>query len=76
MFVRYHHRVNKPLILPALIVISELPPESFFEQQSLVAEDSTNVLGTRLTPGKPAFPVKRIDAEATTVACPFIGLGT
>lgn len=74
MLIRYHQGVNKSLILPAFIVISELPPESFFEQQSLIAEDPSNSLGTRLTPGESAFPVKRVDAEAATVARPLVSL--
>ena len=74
--VWYHQCVHKPLVLPPLIVISELPPETFSYQNSLVTDDPTYPLGTRHALFKHAFPVKRVDTETATVACPFVPLGS
>ena len=74
--VWYHQCVHKPLVHPPLIVISELPPETFSYQNSLVTDDPTYPLGTRHALFKHAFPVKRVDTETATVACPFVPLGS
>ena len=74
--IRYHQCVHKPLVLPLFVVISELPPETFSYQNSLVTRDPTDSLGTRHALFKPAFPVKRVDTETATVACPFVPLGS
>ena len=74
--VWYHQCVHKPLVLPPLIVISELPPETFSYQNSLVTDDPTYPLGTCHALFKHAFPVKRVDTETATVASPFVPLGS
>lgn len=74
--VWYHQCVHKPLVVPPFSVISELPPETFSYQNSLVTDDPTDSLGTRHALFKPAFPVKRVDTETATVACPFVTLAS